>query len=77
MINGVKVPDISIKPYMGESCYIPFPTSKILYGHHVYHTGNETDSHLSDNNLCYPYTEEGKQAAILHTKAMLNMSLSQ
>jgi hypothetical protein len=34
---------------------------------------NRLTSHLSDNNLCYPYTKEGKAAAILHAKAMLGI----
>jgi hypothetical protein len=35
---------------------------------------NEINNHLRDNNLCYPFTEEGKQAAILHAKAMLGIT---
>jgi hypothetical protein len=74
MINGVKVPDISIKPNVGESCYLPNPTSASLYSHHVYNDDIIANNHFSDNGLCYPYTEEGRRAAILHAKAMLNMS---
>jgi hypothetical protein len=75
IINGVKVPDISFKPNVEERCYIPeitlvFYRSLCFYCCELY-------NHLSDNGMCYPDTEEGKQAAILHTKAMLNMSSSQ
>jgi hypothetical protein len=71
VVNGIEIPNISFKPAIGESCYVPFPTSKILYGHHIYHSGNESDGHLRDSGLCYPFNDEGRAAAILHAKAML------
>jgi hypothetical protein len=79
-INGFEIPDISFTPDVGESCYLPDPTSASLYSHHVYRAhrdGIVANKHLSSNGLCYPLKEEGRQAAILHAKAMLNLSLSQ
>jgi hypothetical protein len=70
IVNGVEIPDISFKPDSGEYCYIPFPTHADLYLR-IYYCYPGLDEHVVTNNLCYPYTEEGKQAAILHTKAML------
>jgi hypothetical protein len=34
---------------------------------------DKNGKHLSTNGLCYPYTEDGRQAATLHTKAMLGI----
>jgi hypothetical protein len=73
IINGFEIPNISFKPNSGDHCYIPTPTHPYLCMH-LYYCFNETNKHLRDNNLCYPYTEEGKQAAILHAKAMLGMN---
>jgi hypothetical protein len=73
LINGVEIPDISFKPSSCIDCYTPLLSYSELY-RHVYYLPNETNKHLSTNGLCYPFTEEGKQAAILHTKAMLGIS---
>jgi hypothetical protein len=72
-INGIEIPNISFKPNPGEYCYSPSPNLPELYIH-VYYYPNETSDHLSNNGLCYTYTEEGKQAAIMHAKAMLGTS---
>jgi hypothetical protein len=71
-INGVKVPDISFIPSYGDFCYLPVPIIPKLY------IGTQCDnpddiSHLVENCLCYPFTEEGKSAAILHAKALLGV----
>jgi hypothetical protein len=76
-INGFDIPDISFIPDVGESCYIPSPTLPELFAHHVYRAyrdGIVANKHLSNNGLCYPLTEEGRKAAILHAKAMLRIS---
>jgi hypothetical protein len=41
---------------------------------HLYYCFNEANEHLKNNGLCYPCTEEGKSAAILHAKAMLKVN---
>jgi hypothetical protein len=70
MVNGVEIPDISFKPKQGEQYYVPSPTYPDLY-HSSFFYSCEVDYYRSINGLCYPFTNEGKQAAILHTKAML------
>jgi hypothetical protein len=71
VINGIEVPDISFKPEHGEQYYIPLPTSTCAHLSSIFYSCEE-DYYRRNNNLCYPFTEEGKQAAILHAKAMLN-----
>lgn len=72
IVHGVEVPDLRFEPKVGEEYYLPYPlndqlcfsaTSATLTSH----------CHRVSNNLCYEHTEEGKQAAILHAKAMLGM----
>jgi hypothetical protein len=75
VINGIEIPDISFKPDIDDHCYIPFPTVSSLYTHHIVNFSNVANEHLSVNGLCYPYTEEGRDAAILHAKAMLGVHL--
>jgi hypothetical protein len=72
VVNGIEIPDISFKPEHGEQYYIPFPTSTCAYLSSTFYSCEE-DYYRRDNNLCYPYTEEGKAAAILHAKAMLGI----
>jgi hypothetical protein len=74
VINGVEVPDISFKPRLNEYYYTPMPNYPELCHLMMDFYSNRLTNHLSDNNLCYPFTEEGKQAAILHAKAMLGIS---
>jgi hypothetical protein len=72
VINGIEIPDISFKPDSYIDYYTPLPTHPELH-RHAYYIPNETNVHLSTNGLCYPFTEEGKQVAILHAKAMLGI----
>lgn len=73
LINGVEVPDISFQPDLNESYHFPAPCYEYLYGHTEYED-YETDRHCANYNLCYPMTNEGKEAAILHAKAMLGIA---
>jgi hypothetical protein len=73
VVNGIEVPDISFEPNPGEYCYSPVPIHPDLY-RHLYYCFNEANEHLKNNGLCYPCTEEGKSAAILHAKAMLKVN---
>jgi hypothetical protein len=70
VINGVEVPDISYTPEIGRAFYMPLPTDPSLYVR-VYNNGTEVDRHRIASGLAYPITEEGRQSAILHAKAML------
>jgi hypothetical protein len=73
IVNGVEISDISFKPEHEEHYYMPYPTSTCAYQSSIFYSCEE-DYYRSNNNLCYPYTEEGKQAAISHAKAMLGTS---
>lgn len=70
MVHGVEIPDIAFKPTLGESFYHP---SLDYMGLCKTMTYNDSPwcQFLSDNNLCYPYSEIGKASAILHAKAMI------
>jgi hypothetical protein len=71
LINGIEVPDISFKPRKEEHFYHPV-LDKVLYNQSTYLSYGIDDFRVA-HGLCYPYTEEGKQAAILHAKAMLGI----
>lgn len=72
LIHGVEIPDISIAPSGGEMFYTPNTLVTLLVSCGSA-GGNSQLEHLVSNGLCYPCTEEGKQAAILHAKAMLGI----
>lgn len=76
IVHGVEVPDISID-LSGETkrtdFYTPCTYLHKLYSLHSHHKYNDCQ-HISDRGLCYPYTEEGRRAAILHAKAMLGIA---
>lgn len=70
LIHGVEIPDFDFIPKDGEQYCYPVINSPKLFGEFRYY-GGEMDTHLLRHGLCYPYTEEGREAVILHTKAML------
>jgi hypothetical protein len=72
LVHGIEVPDISFHPTDGTAYYYP-ATNDDMYSTTTYYSKYLSDRFRSDNNLCYPYTKEGKQAAILHAKAMLGI----
>jgi hypothetical protein len=73
LIHGVEVPDISFEPEKDDNYFYPNPDIFDLYSNTFYSNGSNTDNHRSKNGLCYPFTVEGKLAAILHAKAMLGI----
>lgn len=75
LIHGVEVPDISISSPRGfrPRYYLPNPLSCDLYSEMLY-SGGDPDVRLLSIDFVYPYTEEGKQAAILHAKAMIGIA---
>jgi hypothetical protein len=72
-IHGVEVPDLSFHPTDETDYYYP-ATNDDMFDTTTYYNEYTSDRFRSTNNLCYPYTEEGKQAAILHAKAMLGIT---
>lgn len=73
LIHGVEVPDISFAPKDGEPYFFPEPTHPDMFDDLIFDGSDMIDQHNCHFNLCYPYTEEGKQAAILHAKSMLGI----
>lgn len=74
LINGVEVPDIGFTPKEWEKYAYPRPDINDLFSTAIYSSNYEVDSVRVKRGLCYPFTEEGKQAAILHAKALLGIS---
>jgi hypothetical protein len=72
LTNGIEVPDISFRPDADENYYYP-TLEATLYDSTYFAKGNSTDEFRAVNGLCYPYTPEGKAAAMLHTKALLGV----
>jgi hypothetical protein len=72
LIHGVEVPDISFEPKHGEEYYAIDLTDNRFYVEFNWRDDG-MDFTLYERDLCYPHTEEGKQAATLHAKAMLGI----
>jgi hypothetical protein len=72
LTNGTEIPDISFHPTINENYYYP-SLEATLYDSTYFAKGNSTDEFRAVNGLCYPYTPEGKAAAMLHTKALLGI----
>jgi hypothetical protein len=72
VINGVEIPDISFKPTYAQAFL--YPSIDCISLHQIMTYNNNTWCRFAaDNGLCYPYTEEGRNTAILHAKAMLGI----
>ena len=74
LIHGVEVPNISFTPKDGEYYYAPAINRLSMYGKDYCGHGCVITRVLAEHGCCYPDTEEGKQAAILHAKAMLGIA---
>lgn len=74
-VNGVEVPDLRFTPKIYEEYYFPSPDfpSLALRTRANYAHFNASDEHRIKNGLCYEISEEGRQAAVLHAKAMLGI----
>lgn len=74
-VHGVEIPDLRFTPKYGEYYYLADPTERDFTYRYLFH-GDGQDSLWSERGLAYQPTEEGKQASILHSKALLGMSES-
>lgn len=74
LIHGIEIPDISFIPKENENYYCPAIDLPELYDADYYERGFLRDEMRIKGNRCYPYTEKGREAAILHAKAMLGSS---
>lgn len=75
LINGVEIPDLQLTPYVG--CEFYCANIGLPEFHETGHMGSEDctfTKRMVERGLIYPYTEEGKQAAILHSKIMLGIA---
>lgn len=75
LIHGVEVPDIGLdlsKCTERTDFYVPCVRSHKYYVGLAHHAHNNCIRY-SQTGIAYPYTDEGKQAAILHAKAMLGI----
>ena len=73
LIHGVEVPDISFTPNDGEEYVYPNIYGEDYASASRFYRGYEASEMALKAGCCYPYTEEGTQAAILHAKAMLGL----
>ena len=74
-VHGVEIPAFEFTPKVGERYYTANVNLPVLYG-----CGSNTaedctfTQRMIEHGLLYPFTEKGKQAAILHSKAMLGIA---
>lgn len=72
MVHGVEIPDLHVSPEYGTYYYLADPTERDFTCRYLFN-GDTHDSLWFERGLAYQPTEEGKQAAILHAKAMLGI----
>lgn len=78
IVHGVEIPDLRIKPKFGDSYWHPDISVSTLALRGYFKEIKSEDyfqGHRVANNLCYEYSEEGRQAAVLHAKAMLGINV--
>lgn len=70
-VRGAEIPDLRVTPELGGKYYLADPTSSELVELHTYVMRRE--ELWFERGLSYQHSEEGRQAAILHSKAMLGI----
>ena len=73
LIHGTEVPDLSFTPSTNEDYYYICLSSDQLVKQAYNSNGCMTTKLRAVRGLCYPFTAEGKRAAILHAEALLNI----
>lgn len=74
IVNGVEIPDLRVVPEHGDSYHLADPTVPELTSLYKF-TGTVIDKIWVGRGLAYQPTGEGKQAAVLHSKAMLGIAM--
>lgn len=75
LIHGVEVPVFEFTPKVGEEYYVAdVGTPEFFEQWHKPSEDSTSTQRMIERGLIYPYTEDGKQAAILHSKAMLGIA---
>jgi len=72
IVHGVEIPDLRVSPELGDYYYLADPTTTELAEHYKFVM--RAEKLWAERGLCYQNTEEGKQAAILHSQAMLGLA---
>lgn len=72
VVHGVEIPDLRVIPELGDYFYLANPLARKFFTIH-WLVMNEEKLWI-ERGLVYQNTEEGKQAAILHAKAMLGIA---
>ena len=70
VIHGVDIPDLRVSPEYGEYFYLADPLTLELTNRYEFDSEQRI---WVERGFTYQDTEEGKQAAILHAKAMLGI----
>lgn len=73
IVHGVQIPDLRVELEFGDNYYLADPIHKSFYTTHVF-TDSGADKRWVERGLAYQNTDEGKQAAILHSKAMIGIT---
>lgn len=73
-VNGVEVPNLRFVPCDDQYFYKPEPYARALVAMTTLTRKSRSGEDMIKHNLCYEYTEAGKQAAILHAKAWLGIA---
>ena len=71
LINNIEVPAIDEIPVAYGSYYFPLLVYPFYYGAQI--EDYAIKKYYLNSNCCYPFCQRGKQAAILHAKAMLGI----
>lgn len=75
LINGVEIPDLPFTPFVGRKFYCAsIGMSEFYETWYMWGEDCAFAKRMVERGLIYPYTKEGKQAAILHAKALLNIT---
>lgn len=75
IVNGVEVPVFEFTPKVGDKYYVANVGLPEFFDQWRRQSEDCTfTQRMLERGLLYPYTEEGKQAAILHSKAMLGIA---
>lgn len=72
-INGHKIPNITFTPKNDQEFIAPAINVDLCL-HGFSNTESRWVSYYIENDMCYPNTEEGKAAAVLHSKALMDYS---
>lgn len=70
VINSVEIPDITFIPKNKETYIAPALNNNRCNTYIANLESDFTAFHI-DNDLCYPNTEEGKAAAVLHSRVLI------